>query len=104
MIKQQALFLGDEIIEKLDAIYSDSSEDWEIRRTYEAMKWIIWEYKSRIQSLPDNEWMRIWDGDHPKLEWRFVWFTSDWDAVIEHERYWLARRSSYKTIPNPNTL
>jgi len=38
----------DEMIEILDSIYCNSSEWWEIRRTYNAMKWILQELKKRL--------------------------------------------------------
>lgn len=41
----------DEMIKTLDTIYCDSSEGWEVRWLYDAMKWILWEAKSRIQAL-----------------------------------------------------
>lgn len=36
-------------LETLDEIYCDSSEEWEIRRTYNAMKWIL---KDLLNNLP----------------------------------------------------
>lgn len=52
--------LIDEMIDTLDIVYVDSSEDWEIRRIYNAMKWILWEAKTKVSSLPTEEsgWIR----------------------------------------------
>ena len=56
----QAIKIIDEMIDTLDIIYADSSEDWEIRRIYNAMKWILWEAKTRISSLPsDTQWIDV---------------------------------------------
>ena len=60
--------------------------------------------KSRIQALSEEQKiMRVWDDDDysRKIEWLFVWFTSDWDAVIENEKYWLVRRNNFETV-TPN--
>lgn len=59
------------------------------------------EAKSRIQALSEEQKiMRVWDDDDysRKIEWLFVWFTSDWDAVIENEKYWLVRRNNFETV------
>ena len=50
-MKQQAISILDEMIKTLDTIYCDSSEGWEVRWLYDAMKWILWEAKSRIQAI-----------------------------------------------------
>ena len=54
----QAIDLINEMMHDLDIISCDFSKDWELKRTYDAMKWILKEARDKISSLPsDTQWI-----------------------------------------------
>lgn len=109
---QQAIDILDEMIENVMTKPDDIRTDAQFA--------ILDEAKSRIQSLPDNEWISVTDR-LPEIDWEYIicddiwdWYNEVYTCIFDTLHWFIVNTvwwqdfypkvTHYQSLPNPPTL